>query len=95
MNMSVMLSPAPLCYPQFNPAGYSSPAALQGSYQAGPHGAISVTTAAVEPTPIDRNTPDYLAQLLNDKKLLQVFPNVFQHMEKILDEGTRLTLLTM
>jgi len=48
-----------------------------------PHGA-QVTTELT--SPVDRNTPDYLAQLLNDKKLLQVFPNVFQHMEKILDE---------
>lgn len=34
------------------------------------------------------STSDYLAQLLNDKRLLQIFPNVFQHMEMILDEGT-------
>lgn len=35
---------------------------------------------------IDRKTPEYLAQLLNDKKALQAFPNVFIHLEKILDE---------
>lgn len=38
---------------------------------------------------IDRKTPEYLAQLLNDKKALQAFPNVFIHLEKILDEGIR------
>ena len=43
--------------------------------------------AAGPPPGGDRNTSDYLAQLLNDKRLLQVFPNVFQHMEMILDEG--------
>lgn len=34
----------------------------------------------------DRKTPEYLAQLLNDKKALQSFPNVFLHLDKILDE---------
>ena len=30
---------------------------------------------------------DYLAQLLKDKKQLAAFPNVFIHMERLLDEG--------
>ena len=30
---------------------------------------------------------DYLAQLLKDKKQLAAFPNVFLHMERLLDEG--------
>ncbi|CAG5123101.1 unnamed protein product, partial [Candidula unifasciata] len=34
----------------------------------------------------DRNTPEYLAQLLKDKKQIQALPNVFIHAEKILDE---------
>jgi protein quaking len=34
----------------------------------------------------DRRSPEYLAQLLSDKKQLQVLPNVFLHVEKILDE---------
>lgn len=34
----------------------------------------------------DRNTPEYLAQLLKDKKQIQAFPNVFIHVERILDE---------
>ncbi|KAL3882216.1 hypothetical protein ACJMK2_028581 [Sinanodonta woodiana] len=34
----------------------------------------------------ERNTPEYLAQLLKDKKQIQAFPNVFIHLEKLLDE---------
>ena len=30
---------------------------------------------------------DYLAQLLKDKKQLAAFPNVFVHMERLLDDG--------
>ena len=30
---------------------------------------------------------DYLAQLLKDKKQLQAFPNVFLHLERLLDDG--------
>lgn len=35
----------------------------------------------------DRNTPEYLSQLLKDKKQMQAFPNVFIHVEKLLDDG--------
>lgn len=35
----------------------------------------------------ERNNPEYLAQLLKDKKQIQAFPNVFIHLEKLLDEG--------
>ena len=48
----------------------------------------------------DRNTPEYLAQLLKDKKQIQALPNVFVHVDKLLDEGkfsliiTRQTLIT-
>ncbi len=35
----------------------------------------------------DRNTPEYLAQLLKDKKQIQAFPNVFLHAERLIDEG--------
>lgn len=35
----------------------------------------------------DRNTPEYLAQLLKDKKQIAAFPNVFIHMERLLDDG--------
>jgi protein quaking len=34
----------------------------------------------------DRNTPEYLAQLLKDKKQIAAFPNVFIHTERLLDE---------
>ena len=30
---------------------------------------------------------DYLAQLLKDKKQLAAFPNVFVHLERLLDDG--------
>lgn len=30
---------------------------------------------------------DYLAQLLKDRKQLAAFPNVFNHVERLLDEG--------
>lgn len=34
-----------------------------------------------------QNTADYLAQLLKDKKQLAAFPNVFLHLERLLDDG--------
>ena len=40
--------------------------------------------------PANNNTQsiaDYLAQLLKDKKQLAAFPNVFIHMERLLDDG--------
>ena len=33
---------------------------------------------------------DYLAQLLKDKKALAAFPNVFLHLERLLDDGKAL-----
>jgi hypothetical protein len=41
------------------------------------------------------NTTEYLAQLLKDKKQLAAFPNVFLHLERILDEGNILNLKFM
>jgi hypothetical protein len=35
----------------------------------------------------DTNSTEYLAQLLKDKKQLAAFPNVFLHVERLLDEG--------
>ena len=32
---------------------------------------------------------DYLAQLLKDKKQLAAFPNVFLHVERLLDDGKK------
>ena len=37
--------------------------------------------------PNERTTPEYLAQLLKDKKQIQAFPNLFTHTERLLDEG--------
>jgi len=38
--------------------------------------------------PNDRKSSEYLAQLLSDKKQLQIFPpKMFIHLEKILDDG--------
>jgi len=34
----------------------------------------------------DKETPEYLAQLLKDRKQIQAFPNVFIHVERLLDE---------
>jgi protein quaking len=36
---------------------------------------------------------DYLAQLLKDKKQMAAFPNVFLHMERLLDDGKNDSLL--
>ena len=33
------------------------------------------------------NTSEYLAQLIKDKNQLAAFPNVFIHLERLLDEG--------
>lgn len=35
-------------------------------------------------------TAEYLAQLLKDKKQIAAFPNVFLHLERLLDEGNLL-----
>jgi len=36
----------------------------------------------------DRKSSEYLAQLLSDKKQLQIFPpKMFIHLDKILDDG--------
>lgn len=36
---------------------------------------------------------DYLAQLLKDRKQLAAFPNVFIHVERLLDEGESLPFI--
>ena len=40
---------------------------------------------------VEIQTTEYLAQLLKDKKQLAAFPNVFIHLERILDEGKHVT----
>ena len=32
---------------------------------------------------------DYLAQLMKDKEQLAAFPNVFIHLDRLLDEGSK------
>lgn len=36
-----------------------------------------------------QNMADYLAQLIKDKKQLAIFPNLFMHLDRILDEGKK------
>lgn len=36
---------------------------------------------------------DYLAQLLKDRKQLAAFPNVFIHVERLLDEGKTISIV--
>ncbi|XP_076445034.1 KH domain-containing RNA-binding protein qki.L-like isoform X3 [Babylonia areolata] len=43
----------------------------------------------------DRNTPEYLTQLLKDKKQLQALPNIFTHADKLLDEEINRVRLTL
>jgi len=44
----------------------------------------------------DRKSSGYLAQLLSDKKQLQIFPpKMFIHLEKILDDGKYCTLTVL
>jgi len=38
-------------------------------------------------TLLSTNSPEYLVQLLKDKRQLQTVPGCFVHLERILDEG--------
>ena len=44
---------------------------------------------------VEINSTEYLAQLLKDKKQLAAFPNVFIHLERLLDEGSNQTELLL
>jgi hypothetical protein len=59
---------------------------------------VAATVVAQQPQPNSnsggnsnntQSIADYLAQLLKDKKSLSSFPNVFLHMERLLDDGMR------
>ena len=63
------------------PASCSSSASSSSSSSA----AAAAAAAAVN----TQSVADYLAQLLKDKKQLTALPNVFHHVERLLDEGTR------
>lgn len=50
----------------------------------------------IQPTPQQQHQStqsiaDYLAQLLKDRKQMAAFPNVFNHVERLLDEGMQQT----
>jgi hypothetical protein len=49
--------------------------------------ATMTTNVAVTAATSTQSIADYLAQLLKDKKQLAAFPNVFVHMERLLDDG--------
>merc|ERR1711997_391788 len=52
-------------------------------------GQAMITTVAMMGDNTNNNTQsiaDYLAQLLKDKKQLTAFPNVFVHLERLLDD---------
>ena len=43
----------------------------------------------------ERNTPEYLQQLLKDKRSVQELgPTIFQHVDRILDDGTYISCLS-
>ncbi len=50
-------------------------------------GVVAATTAAPVNANNTQSIADYLAQLLKDKKQLAAFPNVFLHVERLLDDG--------
>lgn len=43
----------------------------------------------------EKSGAEYLAQLLKDKKQIQAFPNVFIHLERILDDGKGVTVVVV
>jgi hypothetical protein len=47
----------------------------------------AVTSNATTNGTQEINTSEYLAQLIKDKNQLAAFPNVFIHLERLLDEG--------
>jgi len=44
-------------------------------------------SSVTSPAPPTSNSPDYLAQLLKDRKQMQAFSNVFIHLGRILEDG--------
>lgn len=62
-----------------------SPSSQSGSGGVGQNGCHSPTSASSSP----QYTAEYLAQLLKDKKQLGAFPNIFLHLERLVDDGKR------
>jgi len=48
---------------------------------------ISSECSVASPTSPASSSPDYLAQLLKDRKQMQAFSNVFIHLGRILEDG--------
>ncbi len=46
-----------------------------------------IQLSPVSGVPSSQYTVEYLSQLLKDKKQLAAFPNVFHHVERLVDEG--------
>lgn len=64
------------------PLNYSTPASATTTIVTSSAGSSGGTTVTHE-----INTSEYLAQLIKDKNQLAAFPNVFIHLERLLDEG--------
>ena len=79
--------------PNSNSGGGSVSGASNGNGGGGPGGPGPGGVGMGGPGgPSPNNTQsiaDYLAQLLKDKKALTAFPNVFLHLERLLDDGKR------
>ena len=52
-----------------------------------PHHSVSDGAGSMSNATNTQSIADYLAQLLKDKKALSAFPNVFLHLERLLDDG--------
>ena len=52
-----------------------------------PTGTVSGSLGSMTNSTNTQSIADYLAQLLKDKKALAAFPNVFLHLERLLDDG--------
>ena len=64
--------------------GTSSPSARVPPH---PTGTVSGSLGSMTNSTNTQSIADYLAQLLKDKKALAAFPNVFLHLERLLDDG--------
>ena len=51
------------------------------------HHSVSDGAGSMSNATNTQSIADYLAQLLKDKKALSAFPNVFLHLERLLDDG--------
>lgn len=61
--------------------------ALFSRIDSGTRSTMSESNHLHHQTQSTQSIADYLAQLLKDRKQLAAFPNVFAHVERLLDEG--------